>query len=1149
LRDLLEPERVFQLVHPDLPAEFPKLHTVPPPWHGAAIAAVIALAVLILFPLATGAAELSPRFLDPRSLLTNLTALVVLLSTLQEHILLALSGLLLAMTTVAAALWRRGGRVAPGRWGGLLRFAGQRVGFRAVSFLTVATLAVFGAYLYQQYQWRVALPIPDGALGVALTRPAAAASLHEELAYALQTEGPEQEVVIREFPVNFDVRDIGAARGMGRRIGAEAVLIYREREGGVDRGRYVAYIVFTDPDVSWVIGQRSTEPTPGDADADPAATLAQRKPGVMVPALATERIEEVFTELVSAAAGIVAYHEGSYRSAIAHLERAQPDDPEAPSTGIIAFYRGSAYKLAFEEAAAAAAYEQAVTAFEARETARGQLSSQDLLLLVQALFERGTLAVDADEWGTAITWYERAAARYDNLSRATGELAAPTEVRSTFARLFAGLADAYRFEEQGETERRWRTRAEDELAALQAAAGSADDDAAVRIAEVRFALGDCVGAANALEQILDADPDNTNARALAVAVRDRQLRSDSVEFALEHLRRWLELRPDDVRVHLLLARFLGGGDVVWVSSDLADRLDEAEEHYRLVLAQDPANAEARQGLANVFDLRASLVGYPSLPGDLGPKNPYEDPISVAVTEGRRRHGSATNVDRQVASVDLLTAALDQQRIVVELRPTDVSAQRCLLGLYQRRVTALAWLAGIRLYEPPAAGIAFTPAAYSVLTSPRGDGEQARPDPELFRADLAEIRRLADQLLAPDSTASPTERLDAWALRLWSIGAEWRWEKARGQDRARTEALANEYRSVLDEARAVADAPVAEGASLDPLIFLQATIAGAAFDLGLEAEADATTVRVNDLVASLESESFFDERPWIHRDTFCAEEREVHAAQELLYADDFDGAAERYEAALAIDPTHVDALLDLSWVRYLQGDLPGAIDAATAVARYDADRWPNLANLAVYHLAAGDQQASLAALEQLFADLAAAPPADWGYVVSAGIADVHSLGAEGPEVSSGVRTLLLAYAGFLDAGGREAQTDPVEAAWYGRFYAQLGEALLGVGDPAGAEPLLQRALELEPHQPAARAALALAVLVEDRSAAAEIAAALAEVRDPFWDTVADVVGRDELLNALDEEIAAYLSLQPEEEKSVVPLVEALEAARLSDQPAS
>ena len=1117
LKDLGSPERVFQVAAPGLPAVFPKLRAAPAPWTGAAAAATLAVLGLALFPLATGAAEPGPDLLAPRSLLASLTGLVVELSSLREHVLLAVASLLLLATATATAVWWRGARVAAGVWGGALQLAGQAVGLRTVAFLGVATLAVLGAYAYQQYLWRVALPIPDGALGIALTREAAAASLGEELAYALQTEGPAEEVVVRELPIAFNAEDVDEARALGRRIGAEAVLIYREDEADEDGARYVAYMVFTDPDVGWVIGRRQATGTTtrGTAGAD---ALGQARPGVTVPTLRAETAA-AFVELMNAAAGIVAYHRDRFGQAVAHLERARTEDPDALEAGIIEFYLGNAYRLSAEDGAAAAAYERAIAFYERHRQAGANPGPQDELVYVQALGERGALAAAEGDWDGAVAWYERGVGAYAGAVAAGSGLERPEDVHATFARLYARLADAHRAREiagriatwhrelgplklpaETEAERHWRARAADELRALTGDGGRRDAAIDVAEGEARFALGDCVGALAALERALDREPGRPDASVLAAAVLRAQNRDDLARARLERL---VALRPDDVRARLALAEVLSTPlTILWLPQTATD-LAAAEAQYRAVLEREPANVAAREGLADIVLARAQTAWPPedALHWDAPGRAAHRASYLTAWQDPAVR-------DRLVAAY---SAAIEQRRVVaVELRPGDPAAQLALAMLHAERLATM---------------------VDAELAPPSDDGEEARA--------------WSAKVLAEGTGATRAQRLWAWSYLLSTLEHEARWQAHDGGATV-PQSIAEEYRRAVAPALSFAGAaPVAnrvEARALAQLYgaieraavaFADATTAATAKARREMAEADPVETRPGGLAAVDQAEA-------TRAATGCAEVREVAVGGYFLGAITAARSARRhYEASLAINPGHVDALSGLGWALYLGGDVRGAVEStarATQLAPDDPLPW---LNLGLYHLAAGDGEASAAAYARFFELMGKLEPL-WGrsYYVQAGISDLGALTWLRPELRPPVVAALDPFARFLD--GMAAEADG--AAWHAHLYYHLGVIALDFGDAAAAERYLRRALELDPHDPWAGIRLALAVLAQGRDATAEIETAVAAARDPYWRLASDIVGPADLLSGMEQEVSTYLTVFPTRSEAVGPLRTALDSER-------
>ena len=152
---------------------------------------------------------------------------------------------------------------------------------------------------------------------------------------------------------------------------------------------------------------------------------------------------DTLAELVSASAGIIAYHEDRSREAIEQLELALPRDQTAAANGIVSFYLGNAYQLDNQDARAATAFERAIGFYERRQAA-GPLGPQDELAPLKSYLQRGRIASFAGDIDGALAWYQKGVGLRDDLLARAGGLERPSDVHATYARLYAQLADAYR---------------------------------------------------------------------------------------------------------------------------------------------------------------------------------------------------------------------------------------------------------------------------------------------------------------------------------------------------------------------------------------------------------------------------------------------------------------------------------------------------------------------------------------------------------------------------------------------------------------------------------------------------------------------------------------------------------------------------------
>ncbi|MEA2512990.1 MAG: hypothetical protein QOJ59_2477 [Thermomicrobiales bacterium] len=1084
----------------------PKVREQAAPWindtiSGALASVMIFLLSLVLFQLGfSDSPELSFELVSPYSLFESFKSLVLELSTYQDWVLLA-AGVLLAVLAagIAVVWWKRDEAVeAPGVRDRVLDEIGSR---RTFTFVTVATLTVLGAFAYQQYLWHVALPIPRGALGFAITREASAASFQDEFADALYTQGQAQQVVVRELPVKFDARDTAKARALGKRLGARAVVIYRaeEKDGAT---QYVAYVVFTDPKIGYTVGGRPAAGSAPAGDVRAAAAQTQTveiKEGVEVPALRTETLDH----LVNAAAGMIAYDDDRSREAIKHLELAAPEAPDDPNTGIVNFYLGNAYRSDGQVTAATAAFQKVATFYETRIAAGERLGPQDELILVKTDLALGRLATGADDWDGALAWFQKAVdLREDLLARAEG-LERPTDVHATYAQVYTEMADAYRFQEKSEDQNFWEGRAKEELDALAASADPNDPVPAVQESSARFVLGDCVGAQAAARRALTIDPTDDNARYNLAGTLAMQESQDEAEAEWQRL---IEEDPNSIEAREQLAASL------WKRAfDLSigvyepTYLERAEQLYREILTIDPTNLDAHEQLGDIAEWRATAAQ-----SDLTALLTGDD-VSYAVSS----HLWQQDPVRLKAVMDAYAEAIRERRVLAsELKPNDPATQVRLAETYEDRLA----LVFLRVYDLQQAGDT------AGLTEA---GKQIADD-------IAQVYEWTDKVLAEDSAAGRLERLRAWAARLNAVESEWSWAAyyTPTPDQAATDALAKRFGEEVEAAVAYVD--VAPPVNQDEVsaagdIYLEAATYAAAVSKDAERMGELLTKWQN--LATSHTASM--QKSTDHLVTRCAEERDKAAGDDLYAAGDYASAATKYEAALTTNPDHTPSLLNLGAARWKTDDLRGAIEVTTRATELQPS-WPlGWWNLAFYRQLTGDVAGSEAAFGQYTTLVRAMPLRERMANLTSVISSMSELMEEDPTQGQVLLTIAQRLAPELDGLPAEAK----ETLQYPGLYAGLGEVYLYTGENAAAEAAMRRAIELDGHLPEARADLALVVTAQGRDVTAEIQAAIAETQDALWET-SGVIGPAEVLTMMQGAVDRYLKVFPDRATAVEPLTKAI-----------
>jgi tetratricopeptide (TPR) repeat protein len=999
--------------------------------------------------------------LSPFELFTTFKGLILALSTQRDSVLLVGAGFLVLLTALVGVLWLRNRRL-PARGGTGLgaRLAGPLTDLRILSFLAMATLTVAGAYAYQQYLWRVVLPIPRDALGIAVTREAAAASIQDDLAGVLYTQGQAGRIVVRDLPVAFDAGDTARARELGKRIGAKAVLIYREVDRGDGETQYNAYVVFTDPSAGLTIGGSPVAASGGNqtGSSGTSGDLVQVREGVEIPALRTDTV----SELVSAAAGVIAYNENRLREAITLFEQALPADPSAPNTGMINFYLGDALRLDGQDKPAETALDRAIAYYETRRAAAVSLSAQDELILVKSYFTRGWLAADSDDEGLeqAITWYNKALPLHDELLARSDQLDRPATVRAVFARIYTHLAEANRRLDRPAEQQAWEKRATDELDAFAREAPPNDPSFLAQEAGSRFFIGDCTGAQTALQKILTLDSHDPDALLAVGTVAMFQNRYDLAATAWQQA---LTERPADAQARESLADLMalrGLGDGRYFE---AVYLAQSEDLRREILAVDPANERAHAEIADSAALRAAAALLDSTAQAQG------DDLTTQKSMQLWR----TDPERRAAAVAAWDIAIHERRILAtEFHPDDPTAEVTLAEAYESRQYV----------------------HYQGITS---DLSQLDPNDPVFQADAAailadatEIQSWTDKVLAENSGADRLDRLRAWRAVIDSTSREWAVAAAKGDAQTAATLVAERHRLFSG---ALVDAEAAPLSTIDEVTPLYAIYTEGYLLAWFDGDTTAQSTYLNKLAdiarwqqAHIKSETRLD-------NTFCKEEGERISGDEARVAGDLTAARGHYEAALALNPEQVNALSGLAAVLAAQGDVDGAVLDATKATTIWPDGAVGWTALVQARLAAGDAAGAADALTHFLEVTSSLPPQERMIDVHDLIAAIGSVLTTHPDRTA----LVLATVPTLSGALHGMPADYAKTYQYPQLYAQLGAVALDADAAATAEPLLRHALDIDPLQPGAQADLVLAVLAQQQDAGVEIETAIAISGDSAW----------------------------------------------------
>ncbi|RIK46091.1 MAG: hypothetical protein DCC58_04325 [Chloroflexi bacterium] len=1069
---------------------------------GAVSSVVLFLVGLTLFRLGmSGSPSLSFSIVSPFALYASFKALVLELSTFREYFLLGAAFAFLLLTAASFLLWRRRQRlahVAAGHDRLFFDILTPVSGLRSVSFFGMATLTLLGAFVYQQYLWNVLLPIDDDALGIAITRDAAAATFSAELADSLFAGGQTRDVVIRELPVKFDARDTDKARSLGKRIGAEAVVIYRSEESPeTGRDEYVAYVVFTDPTVGFSVASAGNPVGTGPDAGSRSGAVVDVRDGVAIPVLRTEQM----TELVDAAAGIIAYQESNFRDAITHLRRVPLDDD--PNTGIVAYYLARALALDGQVEQATPLLDRSIAFYEERSAAPGGLGPQDMLILVEVYMQRGRAERFDNNWDGALTWFHKGVSLREALLARADDLEHPADVPAVFARLYAELADVYRIKGDSEQHRFWSVRAGQEADAIRAAAASDEDTAALnQEATARFVAGDCVNALAVAELAIKADPKGIDPYIAASTIAMFQGRDDLAVSYIEQL--FIE-RPEEPRAYQQLTYYY------WLRVIAKDGyfepayLDDAESFYREILATDPTNPVALRLLANASEWRADseMTDLSALLSG--------DTLSYAKSQELWRN----DPERFAAALSATASAIDQRRtIATELAPGVVNDELALAQAYFNRQ---------RLVYGSLVG------RYGL---PMDDAMQA--DGAQLLADAQQIRTWTARAIAGGEGVTRLQQLQGWSLFLKSIDREWGWYAFFLQDSATATTLQAEYEAAFASAKALADSePLTTPDEL--AVGAQIYITGAFVAYAFEND-DAKYQEYQNIARNYSAKELEERAASVATvDTICGEERERLAGNAAEEDNDLAGAAAHYEAALALNPTHLPSLIDAAALAGRQGNYAQAATYAQRAADIVPQRTEPWSRLALATMALGDTDRSDAAWSQLLALSSDQPPQERMHTLQDVVSGLRALLREQPALAPAIAARLTLLADAAE------QLEPVAGTTYQlpALYANIAQVALWADEPALAEPWLDQALTLDPHQPLAHTWRAIAALVQGHSATTEIEAAIADTRDPLWDTSSSV-NANLLLGMMTSEVNQYVDRFPERAGLVTPLQDAIAA---------
>jgi len=582
---------------------------------GTLATAALGLVGLVLVQIGVAQQSLKPgekfalpelKLFQPSEFWKSLTGLIVDWSQANEWLLLGLGVTCLLVTVAVLIGWRytRKQKDDDEKVHSILHdLAREKVlGLKTASSLAMLTGLLLGAYGYQQYLWRVALPVPAGHIGIAFTRELGSSIARNRLADDLKQLGHANELDMRELPVTFDATDIDKARALARRIGADAVVIYHDETvsapaataaGSRGQGlavplpdavtvQHVAYVVFANPSigVQVPIAERT-------ASGQASSITYRAKQGVEVPRLQADDVSRV----MEAAAGILLYDKDRYLPAIVHLQDAlSGSGSPTPADAIVDLYLGHAYYVLGQDADATAAYQKAISLWEGEKP----LPVQDRLLLAGAYAQEATLLFNQQKVDQAEALLQKAVALRAPLNNDQAALSDPStsrRLRITYGDVYIALMDIALYRKDQDAANLWSSRAQDEAKAL---AAYADLDAQENAIWLQYSTGDCVGAAQQIYALIGQNPSDMQAHQLAqrlAYLRSKGRLPGDITEVVQQLNAVLQLNPTDLpslesqQTYQALSAALEDPGYLPAEKQTADA----------ILAVDPNNAQALQG--------------------------------------------------------------------------------------------------------------------------------------------------------------------------------------------------------------------------------------------------------------------------------------------------------------------------------------------------------------------------------------------------------------------------------------------------------------------------------------------------------------------------------------------------------------------------
>jgi Flp pilus assembly protein TadD len=996
------------------------------------------------------------KLFKPDEFWKSISGLIVEWSQANEWVLFGLGLTSLAGTVMAFVFWQRMRRVAPEEPDGDHRRKRLLVAVAEEQFVTLKTVASFamltgllvGAYCYQQYLWRIALPVPKGEIGIAFTRQLQGSIARTRLADDLQQMGHAGQVALRDLPITFDAADTAKARALARRIGADAVVIYQDEPASgsarqaASRGpglaapladavvaKHVAYLVFADPSigVQVPVAQR-------DGSGQTTAIGYRAKEGVDVPRLEAADVDRV----MEAAAGILLYDKDRYLPAIAHLQDAlSPSGSRSPSDAIVELYLGHTYFVLGQDASAESAYGQAISLLESEQP----LSVQDRLMLAGAYVQQATLLFDGRQVDQAEALLKKAVALRAPLDEDQTALRDPTtfqRLHSTYGAVYVALLDIAHYRRNNDDATLWSSRAQDEAKALLTQPDHAAQETAIWL---QYRTGDCVSAARSIYALLDKNPGDLAAHQLAERLAYLS-NKDQIPTNIPEVDRQLAaiLRLDPQNLPELQAQQVYQS--LAASLDDPGYLPQEQKTVDSILAVDPHNAGALRGyVGDAID----TIPWPFIakPGDVLWSAEYGD----SRTFQQQQAAWSKDPARIQAVLDQLNAVRPYAtRWAEEVQPDSATPLLYRARLSQRAESLVYQLQ----YMPGTTKLPSIASQYDTLWKRAEDDTL--------------------QVLNGRRTATPQEQEEAHVL-LSQLAGDHFWvlmaTKSPVAAGAAADSLAQAQRAAALVAAHAPTTPEETDAAATVYLnlfnsLITAKVPAAAIgDKGQLAQDTslASVARARWLALAQQAQSQRSEDAAYQGGVTCSSTQSRQQGDAALQKGDVAGAVRLLKQYIANFPRDPAGMLDLGWAEYRAGDLTAALTSTQQFEQAVPGSFLGPSNRGIILLAQGNsaeaQRAYMTALQALQAEPEASRLTHFGAMAG----DLLALARDNPAARPAVKTVLPALADYL--AGLPAATGMSAGSILLADDNKVGGIAFWAGDYATAGQFYDAALAISP----------------------------------------------------------------------------------------